>query len=173
MKFSNILFALASITILATSCKKNTSNSVLAPTELSTQLRSSLAFNRYMLFTTRLERGIIAGKYNLTKENQKNVDVLMQAQKKETLNQICQDLTTAGIDNSKEFIFLNINAHHYRNVLIQEFPQLKNMAPKEAVSLFNNLYFKEMNHPKPDLASLLEQRKINIALRNKISSPIQ
>ncbi|MBW4889959.1 hypothetical protein KXQ82_09540 [Mucilaginibacter sp. HMF5004] len=171
-KIKFLFLAIMCAVVVIVSCRKTNSNAVLSIPELSTQLQSSQVFNRYMLFTTRIKRGVLADKYNLTKATQEKLKAIWSENKKQTMANMAQSFTTAGVDNAKEFVFLNINAQRYHNLLLHDFPQLRNMPAKDAVALMHKIYFDiEGNQAhEPSIKDLFAERLLNQEKRGLLNS---
>ncbi|MBW4889958.1 hypothetical protein KXQ82_09535 [Mucilaginibacter sp. HMF5004] len=175
-KIKVLCLAIMCAVAVIVSCRKANSDTVLSIPELSAQLQTSQAFNRYMLFSARLKRGLIADKYNLTKTTLKNFKAVVSANeatnKKETLANMAKSFTAAGIDNAKEFVFLNLNIQHYHDLLLHDFPQLKAMPTKDAIALLHKVYFDiEGNKAhEPSIKDLYAERQVNQQKRQLLKS---
>ncbi|MEO6522076.1 MAG: hypothetical protein ABIN91_10390 [Mucilaginibacter sp.] len=169
MKKNLILYTLGLSVLILGSCRKSSSlisqDGAVDTVQIVNDLKASPSFNKYMLFTVRLQRGLLTDKYNLNHATISSLNQIASHHDRKPISQIAADMTKAGVDNAREFVFYNINRRNFYQIVKKEFPALQKLTPKERQKIFKAAFYSDPKHKKNNFQKLLVERKLTQAQR--------
>jgi len=141
------------------SCKKGTYETVRSDVTVETlpaALKTSATFRQYMVYSSRVENGILADKYNMKNVNWKYIST--NSVNLHSMKELYAVYQKAGMENAQEYIDNTLRKTYAYHRLCRAFPVLNRISSKQAASIERRVYFEDMKAKKPDVLALKAQR---------------